>query len=176
MFDHDSSSEDLATGRSARNWQERWHPRGELEGGGQGEARIVSRGDGSSDTKYFLKILKHQNDPERRRRMYREVAAYQTLEHPRIPKFVESNAAEYAELSFKLYMVTELVPGMTLSEYMARNGVIDVDSSLTMSIRILEVLQYCHERDWIHRDIKPDNIILRDGSPREPVIIDFGVQ
>jgi eukaryotic-like serine/threonine-protein kinase len=172
MSDHDGGSE---AQRSARNWKERWHSEGELEGGGQGAARIVSLRGGCSHTSYFLKILKHQNDLERRRRMYREVAAYQTLQHPRIPKFVESNAAEYADLSFKLYMVTELVSGVTLSEYIARNGVIDVDGSLTMSTHILEVLQYCHERDWIHRDIKPDNIILRDGLPQEPVIVDFGL-
>ncbi len=165
----------FATQRPARNWKERWSPKAALIGGGQGDVKIVVRSERRDQDIYFLKVLKQQNDPERRRRMYREVAAYQTLEHPRIPKLIESNAAEYGDLGFKMYMVTELVPGMTLTEYITRHGVIEVDSCLTMSTRLLEVVQYCHERDWIHRDIKPDNIILLDDSPAEPVIVDFGL-
>jgi serine/threonine-protein kinase len=175
MPDHDDCSDSLATQRPAQKWKERWSSTADLEGGGQGEVKLVVRSDGSDHTTYFLKVLKQQNDPDRRRRMYREVAAYQTLEHPRIPKLVESNAAEYADLGFKLYMVTERVSGVTLSGYIARHGAIEVESCLVMSTRILEVLQYCHEREWIHRDIKPDNIILRHDSPEEPVIVDFGL-
>ena len=49
--------------------------------------------------------------------MYREVAAYRTLEHPRIPKLVDSNTDNYEDPAFKLYLVTEYIVGTTLSQY-----------------------------------------------------------
>jgi len=160
---------------SDRTWKKHWSALGDLERGGQADVKRVVRSDGTDDTVCFLKILLHQNDPERRRRMYREVAAYRTLEHPRIPKLVHSNTDKFKDSSFKLNVVTEYIPGMTLSQFIAQNGVLDVESCMVMMIGMLEVVQYCHDQEWIHRDIKPDNIVLRKDSPIDPVLVDFGL-
>lgn len=40
---------------------------------------------------------------------------------------------------------------------------------------IAEVVGYCHDNDVVHRDLKPDNVILRGGDPRDPVVVDFGL-
>jgi hypothetical protein len=126
----DSLSSGIMSGFSKR-----WSAQSDLEGGGQGDVKLVVRSDGRDGTVCFLKILRQQNDPERRRRMYRGVAAYRTLEHPRIPKLVDSNAEEYEDSTFKLYLVTEYIPGMTLSQFIAKNGVVDAGVFLRQSAR-----------------------------------------
>jgi eukaryotic-like serine/threonine-protein kinase len=158
-----------------RTWKVRWSAQGDIVGGGQGDVKRVVRSDGRDDTVFFLKILIQQNDQERRRRMYREVAAYRTLEHQRIPKLVDSNVDSFQDPGFRLYLVTEHIPGVTLSQFIAQNGPIDVETCMTMTSEILEVVQYCHDSEWVHRDIKPDNIVLRNASPVDPVLVDFGL-
>ncbi|AJY24960.1 kinase domain protein [Burkholderia ambifaria AMMD] len=66
-----------------------WQATGEKKGGGQGEAWPVAR---TGDVA-FLKVLKSQNDPERRARMYREAVALSTYKHPGIPFLIWTRLA-----------------------------------------------------------------------------------
>ncbi|MDH0867536.1 protein kinase [Mitsuaria sp. GD03876] len=140
--------------------------------------KVVVRKDGSAPEQRFLKILKHQNDAGRRRRMYREVAAYQTLQHPDIPKLIETNAHKFDDLAFKLYLVTEHVAGTPFGDHVEAHGPLSLQDALQFTIALLDIVDRCHQSDIVHRDIKPDNIILRASAlsaPRTPVLVDFGL-
>ncbi|MGN4999156.1 serine/threonine protein kinase [Aeromonas sp. 80P] len=154
------------------NWKSAgWVTTGEKKSGGQGEAWPVIRSEESA----FLKLLKSQNDSERRVRMYREAVALSTYKHPGIPAFIESNCHHYQNKDYKLYLVTELVQGPTLREYIEDYGPMNFEHAVAITDRLLDVVEYYHSSDGIHRDIKPDNIILRGGEPADAVLVDFGL-
>src|SRR5215831_18761017 len=157
-----------------KRWTDRWVSIFDETGGGQSEAKIVRpRADG--DVARFLKILRHQSDALRRNRMYREVAAYRTLNHPAIPKVIDTNVEKYEDTSYKLYLVTEWIKGTTLERTIEENGVFSYEVAIQLVIRLLDIVEYCHANDTVHRDIKPDNVILNDGDPTAPFLIDFGL-
>jgi len=73
----------------------------------------------------------------------------------------------------QFYLVQEYIEGKTLTQVLQEQGLMDENSVKQILISILPVLEYVHSKGIIHRDIKPDNIILRN-SNRKPVLIDFG--
>jgi len=158
------------------NWTQNWDVLGTIdESGGQASVKIVSRKLDSQKNPKFLKVLNRQSDDERRSRFHREVSSYQTLNHSNIPKATETNSEFYADKSYKLYLVTDYIPGKTLSKYIESEGCIDSKTAIALTLKILQIAEYCHNNDWVHRDIKPDNIILNDDNPLDPYLIDFGI-
>jgi serine/threonine protein kinase len=89
-------------------------------------------------------------------------------EHSQIPKlyayFVEDE---------QFYLVQELVDGQTLGQLVRTKGPLKSAVVREIVSSLLEILDYLHARDIIHRDIKPDNIIHRNRDSK-PVLIDFG--
>jgi eukaryotic-like serine/threonine-protein kinase len=152
-------------------WLGHWDVVKSLGEGGQGTTSVVhSKLDGS---KAVLKILKKQNDRDRRRRMHREAEALRTLSHPAIPKLRDSNTGEF-EGTTPLFMVIEYIEGPTLEEQVKRDRY-SIDSTVALCIPLVDIVAYCHECSFGHRDIKPDNIVLRNGRLDDPVLIDFGL-
>jgi serine/threonine-protein kinase len=121
-----------------------------------------------------LKTLHRAEDPERRARMHREVASLETLDHAGIPKVIESNASDYRS-TMPLYIIMEHIPGCTLENRVKDHGSLGIEDALLMTIALLEAVGACHGANVVHRDIKPDNVVLRDGDTRKPVLIDFGL-
>jgi len=107
--------------------------------------------------------------------MHREVGAYETLGHEGIPRLVESNAQMFDDPSFQLFLVTEYVEGANLSTIVSEHGPLSAPDALNLTSRLLEVIAYCHSQECVHRDIKPDNIVLAGRSPSKPVLVDFGL-
>ncbi|AJC83151.1 protein kinase-like domain-containing protein (plasmid) [Rhizobium etli bv. phaseoli str. IE4803] len=73
-----------------------------------------------------------------------------------------------------VYLVMDYVAGTPLNDYLERGGISSRDL-LVVAQRVAEGLVATHERKIVHRDLSPDNIILRSGRPEEAVIIDFGI-
>ena len=74
--------------------------------------------------------------------------------------------------SARPFMVTEYVPGPSLSEYVARYGPPGPDMMYGLATGLAEALTAIHAAGVVHRDLKPSNVILgRDG----PKVIDFGI-
>ena len=163
----------------AKKWQERWKSVGEGERGGQSSTHFVRFIAGPGDSPLlFLKCLHSQKDMERRRRMHREVAAYQTLtNHIGIPRLIESNAEAFNDLDYKLYLVTELVDGVTLEKFVEqRNGEpVPLSEATACLFALLDIIEYCHSNDVVHRDVKPANILLKGNALSSPVLVDFGL-
>ena len=73
-----------------------------------------------------------------------------------------------------VYLVMDFVEGPVLSEIVKQGGM-GAEDALTIARRVAEGLGAAHERGIVHRDMSPDNVILRDGKPDDAVIIDFGI-
>ncbi|MEA5571192.1 protein kinase domain-containing protein [Calothrix sp. UHCC 0171] len=72
----------------------------------------------------------------------------------------------------EFYLVQEYIEGQTLTQIL-QQGLLSESSVKEILINILPVLDYVHSKGIVHRDIKPDNILIRN-SDRKPVLIDFG--
>ena len=144
-----------------------------LGSGGFGETYLAEDTKMPSKRRCVIKQLKPVADNPQmyellQQRFHREAAVLETLgeESRYIPKLY----ANFAENGL-FYLVQEWIDGLTLAEEIERNGKWTENAVRKLMISILEILVYVHERGIIHRDIKPDNIILRGA---EPVLIDFG--
>ena len=156
-------------------WEESWEIVSELRSGGQGTTFIVKRSGSDQDAdKYVLKILHKQKDPERRRRMHREVQALQQLDHPRLPKIIESNTDAFDDVAVPLFFVMDYIDGHTLEERVTESS-LKPDEAIALVMELSDVVSYCHQKGIIHRDIKQDNILLRQRNIADPVLIDFGL-
>lgn len=79
----------------------------------------------------------------------------------------------YFQLDSQFYLVQEWIEGDTLTSKIKNQGVFSESDVRDLLINLLPVLEYVHSKQIVHRDIKPDNIILRHRD-RKPVLIDFG--
>ncbi|MEM9048502.1 MAG: serine/threonine-protein kinase [Pseudomonadota bacterium] len=73
-----------------------------------------------------------------------------------------------------IFLVMEYIRGEPLADRMKR-GPIDEATCLTIARRIAQGLKASHEKKALHRDLSPDNVILRNGDPERAVLIDFGI-
>lgn len=159
----------------SKPWNENWNKMDRIGSGGQGIVNIVENK--TSGTVGALKLLKSQKDLERRSRMFREVSTMISLENSNqnIPKVIEHNVNEWKNISTPLYVVFEYIEGVTLEEYISENGVITLDHSISFIKELLKIIETCHANGIMHRDIKPDNIILKGAELQKPYLIDFGL-
>jgi serine/threonine-protein kinase len=162
--------------QKSKPWDEKWEIVKSIGGGGQGDTFLVKPKDSTNLPQSFvLKKLKNQKDPERRKRMHREVAALSTLDCPGIPRLIESNSHQF-DADVPLYMIGEFIEGKTLSQFLEYPAKpMGIGDAITLVLKLLETLQYCHNLGIVHRDIKPDNIIIRHNNIADPVVIDFGI-
>ena len=117
-----------------------------------------------------IKILKSDlaDNADFRRRFHDESQAVAQLSHANIVSVYDVSTNPDRE-----YIVMELIDGITLKQYMERRGRMDWGESLHFITQIMRGLSHAHSRGIIHRDIKPQNImVLRDGSVK---VADFGI-
>lgn len=153
-------------------WKDRWDVLKRLSGGGHGDTFLVKDKKGGEGL-FVLKKLKNQKSMERRERMYREVEAFRRLNHQQIPKVLEANTDEYGDISIPLYFIAEYVEGPTLEKVVETNP-LDLNRAVKLTLTLTGIVEYCHNNGIHHRDIKPDNIIIRNHDLNDPVLIDFG--
>ena len=142
-----------------------------LEVIGEGGMAIVYRAlDHRLNRDVAVKIMRDEMaaDEEFRRRFCTESHAVAMLSHPNIVAVYDVSHNDNVE-----YIVMELVDGITLKQYMERKGVVAWKEVVHFTKQISKALAHAHERGIIHRDIKPQNImLLRDGTIK---VGDFGI-
>ena len=142
-----------------------------LEVIGEGGMAVVYKArDNRLDRLVAVKIMREEMaaDEEFRRRFCAESHAVAMLSNPNIVAVYDVSHSDAME-----YIVMELVEGITLKQYMDKKGALPWREMLHFSKQIARALGHAHERGIIHRDIKPQNImLLRDGTIK---VADFGI-
>lgn len=122
------------------------------------------------DREVSIKILKDEylHNADFSRRFKNESKAIAMLSHPNIVKVYDVSFGDVIQ-----YIVMEYIDGITLKEYIAQQGVVDWKTTIHLVSQILSALQHAHQHGVIHRDIKPQNIMLtEDGTIK---VTDFGI-
>jgi serine/threonine-protein kinase len=117
-----------------------------------------------------VKILKPEfsDNEEFIRRFRNESKAIAVLSHPNIVKIFDVGFTDKLQ-----FIVMEYIDGITLKEFIEQQGVLKWKDTIHFIIQILRALQHAHDRGIVHRDIKPQNIMLfPDGTIK---VMDFGI-
>ncbi len=102
------------------------------------------------------------------RRFQREVESTIQLSHPNIVSVLDVDETDEYHI-----LVTEVVHGPNLKEYILKNSPLEIDEVISIAMMTLRGIEHAHDRGIIHRDIKPQNILLdKDGRVK---ITDFGI-
>ncbi len=136
-------------------------------------------GRGGMATVYLAQDLKHRRPvaikvlaPELaaalgRERFLREIETAARLTHPHILPLHDSGEAD----GF-LYYVMPYVEGESLRDRLNREGQLPIEDAVTITGEVATALSYAHSRDVVHRDVKPENILLSEG---QAIVADFGI-
>ena len=117
-----------------------------------------------------IKILKEalSQDAEFRRRFHAESQAVAMLSHPNIVSVYDVSRSDNID-----YIVMELIEGITLKEYIAKKGKLSIKEATSIAIQVSMGLEAAHSHGIVHRDVKPQNIIIStDGKVK---VTDFGI-
>jgi len=140
----------------------------ERELGSGGMAAVYFAADLKHDRNVAIKVLK----PELAavlgaERFVQEIKTTAALSHPHIlPLFDSGEAGGF------LYYVMPYIEGETIREKLNRETQFSVDKAVKIASEVADALDYAHRHGVIHRDVKPENILLHDGRP---MVMDFGI-
>lgn len=135
-----------------------------------GMAVVYKAYDNIDDRIVAIKILKEEyiTNEEFRRRFKNESKYIAVLSHPNIVKVFDVSFGDRLQ-----YIVMEYIEGITLKEYIQQQGVIQPREAVLFVTQILRALQHAHDKGIVHRDVKPQNImLLQNGSIK---VTDFGI-
>ena len=115
-----------------------------------------------------LKVLRPELMPSlTAQRFLREIEVLKKLDHPLIAKLLDFGEAEWF-----LYYVMSWAEGPTLRQFLDRHGQAPLEATVKGSSEVLEAVAHAHSRGVVHRDVKPDNIVL---TAEGAVLLDFGI-
>lgn len=135
-----------------------------------GMAVVYKAHDNIENRTVAIKILKDEfvSNDEFLRRFKNESRAIAMLSHPNIVKVYDVSFGDLIQ-----YIVMEYIDGVTLKEYIEHKGCLRWKDAVYFTIQILKALQHAHDKGIVHRDVKPQNImVLQDGSIK---VTDFGI-
>ena len=141
----------------------------ERELGRGGMATVYLAKDLEHDRQVAIKVMRPQiAEAMGAERFLREIEIAGSLDHPNILALIDSGGNDNL-----LYYVMPFVEGESLGEKIEREGRLDVDDALQISREVASALTYASSKGVIHRDIKPDNIML--GPDGHALVMDFGI-
>jgi len=135
-----------------------------------GMAIVYKAVDRLTDKTVAVKVLKEEFTAEEqfRRRFLNESRAVSMLTHPNIVGVFDVNTHGRTQ-----YIVMEYIDGITLKDYMNGKRPLPVGEAMEFAVQVLGALSHAHERGIVHRDIKPQNIMLL--PDRSIKVTDFGI-
>lgn len=135
-----------------------------------GMAVVYKAYDNIDDRIVAVKILKEEYlaNEEFRRRFKNESKAIAVMSHRNIVKVFDVSFGDRLQ-----YIVMEYIEGITLKEYIDKKGGLEWREALYFAIQILKALQHAHDKGIVHRDVKPQNIMLLENGTIK--VADFGI-
>jgi serine/threonine protein kinase len=100
-------------------------------------------------------------------RFLREIKLASQLDHPHIARLLDSGERDWI-----VYFVMTYVEGPTLREHLARTRQMSIAETVRLADDLLDALDHAHQHGIVHRDVKPDNVVL---SSEGAVLLDFGI-
>src|SRR3712207_2488244 len=140
--------------------------------GGGGMARVYLAHDDVLDRDVALKVLREQyaDDEGFVERFRREAKNAASLNHPSVVQIYDQGRAEDGTY----YIAMEHMTGGTLKERIAKGGPLDPSEAAGIASQVADALAVAHQRGIVHRDIKPQNVLLT-ASGSEAKVADFGI-
>jgi len=161
-----------------RSWDGKWSQVRTLGEGGQGYAILVNS-DSDPNKKGVLKHLKSKKSKKARGRMFREMASLKTLSNicDSVPSVLDHNTEMYEDTDKELYLVMEYIEGRTLSKFIEEEGILSFELAKKLVLSLCNTIENGHKDGILHRDIKPDNIIIRNYTNEivDVVVVDYGL-
>src|SRR3954451_1976523 len=143
-----------------------------IEEVGQGGMAVVYRAqDETLKREVAIKLLHHHlaSEPESKARLEREAQAVAKLRHENILEIFDYSGTESASS----YIVTEFIDGQTLKQFLAKHAIGYPEVAAMIAVEIAGALAHAHAFGIIHRDVKPENVMIRkDGLLK---LMDFGI-
>lgn len=135
-----------------------------------GTAVVFEAYDTQNDRKVAIKMLREEMNEKKDAVLgfVNESKTVSVLEHDNIVKVYRVNTKGAVK-----YMVMERIEGVTLKKYMDKKGALNFALTLSVAKQVLDALDHAHNNDVIHRDIKPQNIMLKKNGTI--VVTDFGI-
>ena len=135
---------------------------------GRGGAAVVYQARNSEGNPVALKVLR----PElavtvAAQRFLQEIRFISRLSHPNIGTLLDSG-----EKDWLIYYVMPYWEGPSLKQYLTKYHRLQQDDSMRLAHDLLDALAHAHEQNIVHRDVKPDNVILTPGGA---ILLDFGI-
>lgn len=140
---------------------------------GEGAMGTVYRAvDRATGRDLAIKIMRPalMREPGMLTRFRREATAMRRVRHPNAVEVVAHGVDQGL-----VYLAMELVRGVDLAAHLASNGRLDAERAARVVAEVLGALAEAHAHGVVHRDVKPDNVMLGGASGREVKLIDFGV-
>ena len=137
---------------------------------GEGATSAVFKARDAGGKLVAVKVFRgvSNDEPDERERFLREARTAAALDHPNIVRVLG-----HGETDQGIYIVMELVRGETMRARLGRTGALPVTLALHIARQIASALDYARLMQTVHRDVKPENIILTDGNVAK--LVDFGL-
>jgi serine/threonine-protein kinase len=141
----------------------------ELGRGGMGVVYLAER---DNEPPVALKTVSPavRSSRETTERFLREARILEGLDHPNIVRL-----RDVGEASGLLYFAMDFVEGTDTGQLLQRDGPFTVDRAVRITCQVLEALAYAHGRGFVHRDVKPSNVMLTAGTIGVARLMDFGL-
>lgn len=161
---------------ATKSWEAKWETKQELGRGGQGKTFLVFSKE-CQGKQGVLKTLNRGKSVQARGRMYREVVSLDTLAKAqvKVPQVLDSNTDRYADENIELYFVMEYISGKTLKDEIIKRRPLPLEKAAALAMDLCQTVAAAHKNDVLHRDLKPDNIIVRSFDASDLVIVDYGL-
>ncbi len=151
-----------------RVFEDRYEVISRLGVGGMAEVYLAHDRHLGRDVALKVLLSKYAGDPQFIERFRREASAAAGLNHPNIVQIYDRGEAEGT-----FYISMEYLQGHSLKDIIQKYAPLRWDHVITVSAQILEALRFAHRKDVVHRDVKPQNIIVDDEGRVK--VTDFGI-
>jgi len=163
----------LDTQRFAPFPLQRYEPKRILGAGGFGTAFLCH--DRFFNAEVVVKTLHDATLERNMNDVFREAQVLGQLHHPGIIGVRDGNYADLTKMA-RPYIVMDYFPGESLQNFVQERGAISADDIISVAWQIAQGMQAAHQQNILHRDLKPDNLLVRkEGSTWKVKIIDFGL-